>query len=182
MFFLDDDNDDDDDDDENTNGSSTHLTECTFTTSKNHDFVESDFTPSKNYDFRFSREKLFEIKRGRISIFERLYVDIDKRILKLTFPFIILNLVFDAYDDGFDGVVSISHLEIMLRAVGLILTGRDIAKMKKEIDVVNRGAFELGAFFVIAARKFRDERTVDAEAKKAFLKISKNTLISGKWH
>jgi Ca2+-binding EF-hand superfamily protein len=100
----------------------------------------------------------------------------------LTISFIILNLVFDAYDDDFDGVVSISHLETMLRAIGLILTRTDIAEMKKEIDVENRGAFELGAFFVIAARKFRDEHTVDAQARKAFLKISKSTLISGKWY
>jgi hypothetical protein len=61
MNFLDADN---DDDDEDTSRSSTHLTEK----SKNNDFVEKDFTPSKNHDFRFSREKLFEIKRGKILI------------------------------------------------------------------------------------------------------------------
>lgn len=73
----------------------------------------------------------------------------------------------------------------MLRAIGLILTESDMAQIKEDIHLnranVHEGAFELGPFFVIAARKFRDQHTVEIQAKKAFLKISKRNQISGKY-
>eukprot|EP00596_Hydrurales_sp_CCMP1899_P006002 CAMPEP_0119053504 /NCGR_PEP_ID=MMETSP1177-20130426/74468_1 /TAXON_ID=2985 /ORGANISM="Ochromonas sp, Strain CCMP1899" /LENGTH=208 /DNA_ID=CAMNT_0007033473 /DNA_START=128 /DNA_END=754 /DNA_ORIENTATION=+ len=116
-------------------------------------FMEDDeesFVPSKNYDFRFSRESLCDIKR-----------------------------VFDIYDDDFDGIVGIKYLGTMLRAIGLIMTDADIVNIEKDADPEKRGEVELGYFFVIAARRFRDQDSIELAAKKAFSKMSKSTLISG---
>jgi hypothetical protein len=70
----------------------------------------------------------------------------------------------------------------MLRAIGLIMTDADIVNLEKDVDPENRGEFELGSFFVTAARRFRDQDSVESAAKKAFSKMSKSTLISGMWY
>lgn len=97
-------------------------------------------------------------------------------------PFLNLNSVFDTYDDDFDGIVGIQHFRTMLRAIGLIMTDGDIVNLEKDVDPENRGEFELGSFFVTAARRFRDQDSVESAAKKAFSKMSKSNLISGMWY
>lgn len=70
----------------------------------------------------------------------------------------------------------------MLRSIGLIITESDIVKIEKEADPEKRGEFELGSFFVIAARRFRDHETVEGAARKSFSKMNRTNLISGSFY
>jgi hypothetical protein len=101
---------------------------------------------------------------------------------QLTVHSLLFYAVFDIYDDDFDGVVGIKYLGTMLRAIGLIMTDADIVNIEKDADPEKRGEVELGYFFVIAARRFRDQDSIELAAKKAFSKMSKSTLISGMWY
>lgn len=87
--------------------------------------------------------------------------------------------VFDAFDDNCDGIIDIQHLGIVLRASGLIITEKDIVDISKEADPEDRGEVDLGKFFVVAARHFRDWKPVESCARKAFGKISKSNMVSG---
>jgi hypothetical protein len=70
-------------------------------------------------------------------------------------------------------------LGIVLRASGLIITEKDIVHISKEADPEDRGEIDLGKFFVIAARHFRDLKPIESCARKAFGKISKSNMVSG---
>ena len=87
--------------------------------------------------------------------------------------------VFDAFDDNSDGIIDIEYLGIVLRASGLIITEKDIVDIGKEADPEDRGEIDLGKFFVVAARHFRDLKAVESCARKAFGKISKSNMVSG---
>lgn len=87
--------------------------------------------------------------------------------------------VFDAYDDNCDGIIDIQYLGVVLRASGLILTEKDITDISKEADPEDRGEIDLGKFFVVAARRFRDWKPIEQSARKAYLKISKSNMVSG---
>lgn len=87
--------------------------------------------------------------------------------------------VFDAFDDNCDGIIDVQYLGIVLRASGLILTEKDIMDITKEADPEDRGEIDLGKFFVIAARRFRDWKPTEQSARKAFYKISKSNMVSG---
>lgn len=87
--------------------------------------------------------------------------------------------VFDAYDDNSDGIIDIQYLGTALRASGLIITEKDIVEIGKEADPEDRGEIDLGKFFVIAARRFRDLKPIESCARKAFGKISKSNMVSG---
>ena len=66
-----------------------------------------------------------------------------------------------------------------MRASGLILTDKDIADTTRDADPEDRGEIDLGKFFVIVARRFRDWKPIEAAARKAFTKISKSNMVSG---
>ena len=95
------------------------------------------------------------------------------------YPSIIL-AVFDAYDDNCDGIIDIQYLGVVLRASNLILTEKDIVDIIKKADPEETGEIGLGKFFVIAARRFRDLAPIEKMARKAFTKISKSNMVSGK--
>lgn len=66
-----------------------------------------------------------------------------------------------------------------MRASGLILTDKDIVDITKKADPEDRGEIDLGKFFIIIARRFRDLDPVVSMARKSFNKISKSNMVSG---
>lgn len=59
------------------------------------------------------------------------------------------------------------------------MTEKDIVDISKDADPEDRGEIDLGKFFVITARHYRDLKAIEASAKKAFQKISKSNMVSG---
>ena len=144
---------------------------------------------SKNYDFRLSQSQLLNIKRGNTTINIPLSTFEDECILPflscyfsclfLSLSLSVHTLVFDAFDDDFDGVIDIQYLGLAMRAGGLILTEKDIESLTSEYDPEEKGVISLPNFFVLMARKMRDISIMEDSVKKAFKKSSKATLISG---
>jgi Ca2+-binding EF-hand superfamily protein len=73
----------------------------------------------------------------------------------------------------------LEFLGTALRAGGLLITEKDIERIKPDIDPQNRGVIELGTFFITMARLKRDAESVDGAVVTAFEKISKDFLVKG---
>ena len=103
---------------------------------------ESKFRPSKNYLFRLSQKELENIKR-----------------------------IFDYFDDGCDGSISITDFPSALRATGLYINNADMEDVIYEADPASTGTVTISTFFMVVARKFRDVGEVIKTTEAAFGKI-----------
>jgi len=103
---------------------------------------EKKFRPSKNYLFRLSKPELENIKR-----------------------------IFDYFDDGCDGSISIADFPTALRAVGLLINNAEMEDVIYEADPNSTGSVTITTFFIIVARKFRDSGEIVKTTESAFNKI-----------
>ncbi len=87
-------------------------------------------------------------------------------------------LVFDVYDEDYDGLISTSHLGSLMRVVGLFPTEKDIVSVVKEIDRENSGFINLGAVYVLIARSFRDIGETETSTKNSLRKLSYDQLTT----
>lgn len=103
---------------------------------------ERKFRPSKNFLFRLSKSELENIKR-----------------------------IFDYFDDGCDGSISIDDFPTALRATGLLINNAEMEDVIYEADPNSTGAVTITTFFIIVARKFRDAGEIVKTTESAFNKI-----------
>ena len=57
-----------------------------------------------------------------------------------------LHLVFDVFDDDFDGIIESRHLGVAMRALGLFPSEAELSLLLKEIDPQQAGKIEMGDF------------------------------------
>ena len=85
--------------------------------------------------------------------------------------------VFDSVDDDCDGVIEIKHLGYCMRAIGLMPSEKEVEEYTKSADPERAGTIEMGQFFVLIARLFRDVGEIESSAKHAFKALSQSYFI-----
>jgi Ca2+-binding EF-hand superfamily protein len=83
-----------------------------------------------------------------------------------------LPLVFDVFDDDYDGIIDIRNLAPAMRALGLLPTESSIRDDIAELDASGSGKLEMGTFFAFIAKKMRDIEATEVSSKTAFMTLS----------
>ena len=110
---------------------------------------KASFKPSNNYSFRLKKAQVDDLKK-----------------------------IFSLYDEKADGYIKITDVGSALRTANCLISELEISELRKELDPDNRGKIDLGTFFIVAARKLRDNAP-NEKVSAAVRKIHTQTSLSG---
>ena len=107
------------------------------------------FSPSSNFAFRLKKVQVENLKR-----------------------------IFGLFDEKADGYMKRSDLGNALRTANCLVSEVEIADLLEEVDPDNKGRLDLGSFFIVAARKLRDN-TPNKKITEAVRKLCMQTSFTG---
>lgn len=86
--------------------------------------------------------------------------------------------VFDLLDDDLDGYIDSKELGTAMRACGLLPNERNVEILIREYDPKGSGVIDLGSFFIIMARGWRDKGEKDFTTRAAIRQLLFEKLVS----